>query len=513
MFISIPTPTADESCSEPSDVKTLDDLIFTDSQGVQRSEYITKGMDIRDYSGGDIYRYSLDKRVAAYPYKETRHNVGDIVVRNGHHHIIEEASHTNTTATWGYKQPEDYDDHETQLKDFESWTARYTKFPKRSFIVTKNNRTYYLQYTHLNSCGSKTSHIYRVRDNSAKCGPADPCTGQKPSCHQNSYTCLQHNISYKYDPAKDVRGEKKRWNATGGVPENTIFLKSAVGRGDFWYFRTHINTPAEKIQLSAASNTSEYITRRIYSPEEINGFRYNRKTKCFAAFDDKNYTEAVFNPSKGFVDFNFSISDWTDTFSLGRVFAESVSVTVVDPHGAKIFHIDRYPVDNEIADTTIGQSSNVVLYGDQVFPPNCKVFIRLYGGWIHIGRILVGRKLEVGFTNTLFDNGFKDFSPKEQDQWGSIEYKNGHRVYTHAGTVDLLLKDYDAVLRAFMYIGGREMIINGSDSINNTPTNSITIFQSTMMIGRFTAFKQKTKNVGGIMDNVATFSFAIEESV
>lgn len=121
--------------------------------------------------------------------------------------------------------------------------------------------------------------------------------------------------------------------------------------------------------------------------------------------------------------------------------------------------------------------------------------------------------MRVGFTNTLFENGYKDFSPKEQDQWGNIVYKNGVRVFTHKGTVDMPTKEYDRINRAFMYVGGQEMIINSSDSINNTPPNSLTIFQSTMMIGRFKEFSQKTKNIGDIMDTTATYSFAIEESV
>ncbi len=509
MFISIPTDIADETCSEKSEVRVLDDLIFLDS-GVPKSHPFTKGMQIREIAGGDIYEYSLNKTMWIPAYKSVVHKEGDIVIRNGHHHIIESATHT-PGVSW-YKQPEDYASCEETMNNFTKWTQRYFKTSNKggqSFVSTIGGRTYYMQRVMLNSCG-KVGQVWRVRDNTAKCSPADPCTGVVPSCHVNSYFCIEENLAYAFDPAKDIIGEKKAWKANGGASDTTLFFKSVVSRGDYWYFRTYVEKPPE---MNSTPAVNEYATRRIYSPKEINGFRYKGKTNCFAAYDDKNYTKAKFNPSVGFVDFTFTLTDWSDTFSLGRVFAQSVSITVFDSGGGSIFNITKYPIQNEIADTALGQSSNVVLYGNTVFPPDSKVVVRLYGGWISVGRVLVGRKLSVGFTNTIFDNGFKDFSPKEQDQWGSIEYKNANRVYTHSGTVELPIEDYDAVLRAFMYIGGREMIINGSDSINNTPPNSITIFQSTMMIGRFTSFKQKTKNVGGAMDNIAGYSFSIEESV
>ncbi len=509
MIVSIPVPTTGHTCSEPAHDRTLDQLI----QDYGNSHIISIGMKIRDYSGGDIYEYSLAKEIFVKSFNENGlydHIVGDIVVRDSHHHIITKRNLTHAgedipAKQWA-KQPEEYSNIETDLGDISNWTGRYFKYPTapsgRQINSTVDGRTYTLFWSRKDNCNG---HFWKVRDEIGYCG-----------CYSTAEECIQKNHTQFFTEAKDIKAEVKEWGTTCGVLKDTIFMKSMVERGDFMYFRTHKNVPVEYHTTPAipgAPATIQYETRRIYSPKEINGFRYEGKTNCFSAFDDKNYTKGIFSPSKQYVDFSFVVSDPIDTIALGRVYATSVTITARDVTNKVIFEIRDYPIDNKISDTGIGNNSNVIIYSDNVLPPNTEITVRLKAGWISVGRILAGIKLDCGFSNTKFTNGFKDFSPMEQDQWGNIEYRDGIRVYLYSGTVDLPLKGYDALNKAFMYIGGREMIINGSDTYANTPPDSIEVFQSTMFIGRFTSFKPSTKNIGGIMDTVAGYSFSCEESV
>ncbi len=509
MIVSLLRGMTQHQCSEPEDVRTLDDMISV----YGNDHWLSGKLDLRDYSGGDIYQYSLAYGTHVTPYQPTvvdAHKVGDIVSNNGHHHIVVSADVTEGTK-W-LKQPEEYE-YETDMYDYLNWTKRYIRLDHKNGqqVWTANGRTYYLQWVNLDS--GCNGYYWRIRDNSGtnSSSTTDACgIKQGSNCYQNTAVCLQDNYTYSFQIANDIIGDKKQWKSNCGQLGWTLFLKSMVRRGDYLYLRTWCNVPVE---YNTASASVHYELKRIFSPKEINGFRYNRKTKCHSVFDNKNYTKGIFSPSSGSVTFSYVTTDWGDTFAIGRVYGQSVSLTVKNESNKSIFNITDYPIYNQIADTNIGQVANVILYSDDLIPPSSFVEITIKCGYVNIGRLLFGRALSLGFSNTVFENGFKDFSPKEQDQWGNIEYKNGARVYVYSGTVDLPLSDYDALNRAFMHIGGNEMIINGSDTVNNTPPDSIEVFQSTMMIGRFTSFKQKTKNIGTIMDTIAGFTFAIQESV
>ena len=486
MIVSIPIPTNSHTCSESSGVRTLDDMITEYGD----DHYLRKDLDLKNTGEGKVYRQSLTKDIHVVPYKSRTHKVDDVVVVNGHHHIITKVI-TTAGKKWAY-QPEEYTDNEKDFSKWRTWTGRYFRVKKRDRIAWSLGDRGYFFFHH----ERPSVWAWKAWDKTTN------------GCY-NSMT-IGMKVGYSYSSAKDIIGFYKYWGGGGSPREDTFVFKSAVGRGDYWYFRTHIKY---KVKYHTSASSTKYSTKRIYSPKEINGFRYNRMTACFSAFDDKNYTKGEFTPDRGYIDFSFVTTAESDTIALGRVYAETASVTVRDEGGKVIFSVTDYPIQNEIASTSIGQDANVILYSDKVLPPASTVTVRLKAAWISIGRILSGSMVRLGFTNTIFENGFKDFSPKEQDQWGNVVYKNGVRVFIHNGTVDLPLSQYDSLNRAFMYIGGQELIINSSDSVNNTPPNSLTIFQSTMFIGRFTAFKQKTKNVGDLMDSVATWVFAAEESV
>ncbi len=511
MTVSIPIDMTSQSCSEKSDIRTLDDLIVGGT-----SQPISKGMELREYDeiAGDVLEYSLSKRINIDPFNSnsSSHEKGDIVVRDGHHHIItskrttvEEIKHTRRVP----KEPEEYTGNETTMATFKTWKGRYLK-THYNFTHRVGGKSFKMYFNaastghgaHVNCHNGRVWHIY------------DHTTQWHSKWIRE---CLKWGYSPKFNYAKDIKGIKKNWKARHGVSEPIFIPKSYVSRGTWCYVRTWTNAPIQYktvIDSTTYNYTYFYNTRRIWSPSEINGFRWKKKTDCGAVFDNKNYTKGVFSPSNGFVEFTFVTVAEIDTIAIGRVICDTISITAYDDKtGDVIASIVDYPIATQLGDSDFTQATNAVLYTPSILPVDTKVKVRLTGGFVSVGRLLTGKLLKLGFSNTIFTNGFKDYSPKEQDQWGNIEYRNGVRVFLYSGTVDLPTKDYDQLNLAFMYIGGQEMIINGSDSHNNTPTNSLDIFQSTMMIGRFTSFKPTTKNKGAIMSNVAGYAFSIEESV
>ena len=130
-----------------------------------------------------------------------------------------------------------------------------------------------------------------------------------------------------------------------------------------------------------------------------------------------------------------------------------------------------------------------------------------------VGEIMPASKLEAGMTNFTFKNKFKDFSPKEQDQWGNWYYTDGVRVQVHSGVVDLPVTSYDQLNRLMMMIGGQKVVINSSDSIHNEMPDSRDVFSATMMIGRFTTFELSTNTKSKQIGDFATYNFTVEELV
>jgi len=116
-------------------------------------------------------------------------------------------------------------------------------------------------------------------------------------------------------------------------------------------------------------------------------------------------------------------------------------------------------------------------------------------------------------TNLTFKNAYKDYSPTETDSWGNVTYKDGVRVNVHSGTVDVPLVGYDQLNRLMLKIGGRKIIANSSDSKQNQAPDGHSIFQSTMLIGRFTSFSMTTKVKNKRMEDMGVYSFVLTEQV
>jgi len=132
---------------------------------------------------------------------------------------------------------------------------------------------------------------------------------------------------------------------------------------------------------------------------------------------------------------------------------------------------------------------------------------------IRIGGIFLGQSVDAGFTNLVFTNKFKDYSPYEKDQWGNILYVKGVKTNIYAGIVDIEITDYDMINRLMSSIGGQTVILNGSDSKDNLEVDSRNFFSSTMLVGRIKNFALKTKLDNKLMHQMASYSFEIEEDI
>jgi len=288
-------------------------------------------------------------------------------------------------------------------------------------------------------------------------------------------------------------------------------MKSVIIRNGYMYFRTTVDTP---VLYNSTTTNHPYILTKVASLDDIKGFRYKRKVCGLKPFDGKNYTACEQTPSRGWVEWKFMSGGHFDTISFNKVIADSVSIIIKDNSGLNVFEIGNYPVDNELSESGVSFPASAILYTNSVMAQGeYEVTVRLYGGNLSLGGLNLGLKIKAGFTNTAFENKFVDYSPKEKDQWGNIYYKVGIKTIVFSGTCDMLLSDYDRINRVLIYIGGREVIVNGSDSDNNTPPNSLNIFQATMMLARFTSIVQQTLVVDTKIDSIATYRFSIEEVV
>jgi len=140
--------------------------------------------------------------------------------------------------------------------------------------------------------------------------------------------------------------------------------------------------------------------------------------------------------------------------------------------------------------------------------------IVLYGHGIEIGEIVGALSIDAGFSNVAFKNNFRDFTPKEQDQWGNWLYlENGIKVHTHIGTVEFPIMRYDEMNRMMIKMGGSKVVVNTSDSTKNEAPDGHKVFDATMMIARFTKFELASREEKKRIGDIAQYNFSLEELV
>lgn len=250
-------------------------------------------------------------------------------------------------------------------------------------------------------------------------------------------------------------------------------------------------------------------------PAPHHRFVYYSETAPNSVNDGKNYSFASRNDS---MYYEISVNGDFDTIAIGRIIADNVAVNFYDKDEALVYQAGVIELDNKIDKeglhpqepiTVIIYSPNAIASGGRV-----KIVVNNVGREVHIGSIVAGLSVEAGFTNLVFSNKFKDFSPTEQDQWGNVSYVDGTKINVHTGTVDIPVTNYDHMNRLMRSIGGKEVIVNGYGvKHNDTPDNKEGAFYATNMIGRMKNFSLSTKMINKRLGELAQYKITIEEIV
>lgn len=210
------------------------------------------------------------------------------------------------------------------------------------------------------------------------------------------------------------------------------------------------------------------------------------------------------------------------TVAFSGIIADSIDATFKDSAGTIIATGSVAPQNNRDTSNRLpAYPTTAILYaldtnGNIVDVPNdgyVEVTINSTS-IIRVGTILLGLNVAAGFTNLSFSNKFIDWSPREVDQWGGVTYIDGVKTNVFSGSADIIINDYDMINRLMVSIGGSTVILNGSDSLDNSsPVDNPSIFSSTMLIGRIKDFQLKTNPKKNDLGHFATYSFVLEENV
>ncbi len=272
------------------------------------------------------------------------------------------------------------------------------------------------------------------------------------------------------------------------------------------YLRTN-STEAEQTKTlsNAEFQTIEDLNMfPLFSPHEA--------TQPTAPFDGKNYTYLM---QEGPVYYEIQPSSKFNSIAIAAMRATNIKVVFYDDTGSEVSRVDNYVPDmsRDMDGRLPAYNTTAIIYAKEDIPARGTIQITFEGNEVRIGTILVGLSTNAGFTNPIFQNEYIDRSPYEQDQWGNVVYVEGVKQNIHRGTVEVPIKRYDQTHRLMTSLGSKTVIIDGSDNTLNKSPNSETIFSSTMLIGRIKKYGLQTNLKGKNIDDLAVFSFTIEEQV
>jgi len=300
--------------------------------------------------------------------------------------------------------------------------------------------------------------------------------------------------------------------------KNTNFiLRSFVLRGSNLYARTNIDA------IQETTNAPTPLLERLDRLRDFkSGWTFVSPVDSLKPFDNKAYTQIK---GGGVVTFKVKVNEGEfNTIAFTKLIAESVDVMVVanNTQGSVLLDLKNFKPDGkrDINSRLPDVGTTAIVYsgiqGESYTdaPAGSTVEITLKGRRIQLGGIHVGLSVNAGFTNLVFQNKYKDYSPYEKDQWGNITYIEGVKTNIHSGTVDVPIRHYDMMNRLMISLGQGLVILNGSDTMGNTqPDNQKDIFASTMVVGRIRDFALRTNLVNKSLGEMATYSFTIEEDV
>jgi len=413
------------------------------------------------------------------------YSLGDIVYKDG---MVQKIIDFNDSQQ--PKQPEDYTAHDTS-HDSSDWTERYIKL----FDPFTDGDSYTIgDYTHVFSdwreAHGKIAHTI---------------TGS------SGFGGVQYQARHFYEVNNDTTEMTPDVPAYGLDNADTGYgFWTFITRNDALYARTHVNVPTEYVTISG----SDPVFAIVSHIDQLGTFARVRPTLDNAPFDDKHYSKAIRADSMTFT-VNV-LSAKFDTLALGRVTGTTADVYFYDgPDGTGTL-IDStvgYPIDTkrDVGGLLPEYQTTTIIYSDTVINPGGSIRFVIDGNNVKLGTIMAGLKVDAGFTNLVFSNSFIDHSPKNVDNWGNVEYIEGIKVNVFDGTVDIPITTYDMMTRLMESIGGSTVILNGSDSINNTAPDSESIFASTMLIGRMSNFRLQTKLDKKRIGDLATYSIKLTE--
>lgn len=283
--------------------------------------------------------------------------------------------------------------------------------------------------------------------------------------------------------------------------------KFFVVRGSTLYMRTTASQDYEK------ASSSVYGLEPVQSPSQLDFFSYGGVVDTLVPFDGKNYT---FVEQIGPLTYSLTVLDKEfDTVALAGVLAETMDIIFKRADGTVVKEILNYAPDTQIDKYYRAgvYPTTEVFTSEILMEPNDIVTITLHGAIVRVATIMLGTKVDAGFSNVAFTNKYIDYSPFEKDQWGNILYIEGVKINTYSGTVDVPITDYDLMNRLFMSLGGKTIIVNGSDSNTTRSEISNSVYASTRLIGRVREFSLSTALTNKRIDETAVYNFKIEADV
>jgi len=289
-------------------------------------------------------------------------------------------------------------------------------------------------------------------------------------------------------------------------PNGTWIAKTLVIReGEGLYIRTDKDVAIETKVIT------EYQTEIVTNLSQIGYFAQLERSNTHKPFDDKNYTTATSSSPMTYI---VKGTQKFDTVALGRVRADTAVIVFKDPLGVVVDTINA-TIDGSVDTAGIIEDTytTVIYYSSEVMDINSTVEITLSStsGSVELGTIKLGQSVDAGMTELSLRHKYRDFSIAEYDTWGNLDYVERQRINSFNGSVKMVITDYDRIIRLFTLLGKSLVIVNGSTVKTNAVPDSTNIFASTQKIGRFMNFEQKTAVSNNNLDELATYTFTLEE--
>ncbi len=530
IVIGLPISVSVQATNVTDPVPTLKELTYGCKPLI-----LSTGLEVQ--SGGWIWEYTSENEYTTRVWSQVDaddglYEIGDVILKDCNLVKVTGKSGTGIESKQKPLEPEEYagwDENNSGILDPSTWSHRYFRVANttndgwlsKMWQDPTGSRWYYMFWEN-RGFGGCSSGAYRwsAKDNNANYG--------ERNIGYYLRSCMLKGYSQKFDSSKDLIGTLHNWGSTyctsGSNKVNcpttpTIMFNSMVERDSFFYFRTHLNKPIEYGNFTTGSSFS-YSYSNVHSPADISGFVEKRQTQAFNPFDGKNYTKAKFTPTDGSARWTVVASEPFDSVAFGNVICDTIDLKIKDKNGNILLELNNYVVENDVNNSSAREyDATVILYTGRnedgtvnLIDSESVIEIQINGSAISIGEIIAGETLDAGFTKTSFKNTFKDFSKKEQDDWGNWYYdEEGVKLSVHSGTVNFPVLDYDGMNRLMLLIGGRKVLVNSSDSLLNQAPDGRHIFEATQIIGRFTKMDMSTKEVKKRIGEIAEYTFNIEE--